>query len=152
MSWGVEFFLLLCAMPRDWDFPPRLSGQTATKEYLTGLRFYGFLESCQLQGSSLTCSLSAIKPLLPLLSSLGSVLVKGNSFPSTLESLSTLSLSLTPFPQNHKHTHIHTPTHILSLNIRARETHRLFFFFFWSFCPIISLPWNSEPLANYLLE
>lgn len=104
------------------------------------------------QGSSLTCSLSAIKPLFPLLSSLGSVLVKGNSFPSTLESLSTLSLPLTPFPQNPQ-THTYTYTHTHSLfEYKSQRNSKAFFFFFWSFCPIISLPWNSEPLANYLLE
>ena len=122
LCYFYAIFLLLWATHGVWDFFSMLSGLTAAKECHAGLPF---LIAWPMQRPSLSCSLSATKPLLPLCSSPGnSALVKeeGILFPHVfpLENLSTLFLSMTPFP--------HNPNEMSSLpsSSSLRESHRQF--------------------------
>lgn len=140
--WSSFCYSVPC--PETGTFPPgylaRLQPRNTSQDCV-----FRVLAVLPVQGSSLTCSLSAIKPLFPLLSSLGSVLVKGNSFPSTLESLSTLSLPLTPFPQNPQ-THTYTYTHTHSLfEYKSQRNSKAFFFFFGHFAPSYPSPETVNP-------
>lgn len=143
LCYFYTIFLLLWATQGVWDFFSMLSGLTAAKECHAGLPF---LIAWPMQRPSLTCSLSATKPLLPLCSSPGnSALVKeeGIIFPHVfpLENLSTLFLSMTSFPHNPNEMSSLPSSSSFPPSLPRRISQAV-----WSFSPIIASP-SPETLA-----
>ena len=152
LCYFYTIFLLLWATQGVWDFFSMLSGLTAAKECHAGLPF---LIAWPMQRPSLTCSLSATKPLLPLCSSPGnSALVKeeGIIFPHVfpLENLSTLFLSMTSFPHNPNEMSSLPSSSSFPPSLPPSENLTGSLVIQPHHC--LSLPWNTGPWTNYLLE